>query len=78
MIIRQEDGLYVVEPKPIVNSDKFRQPALHFQKYGYYIAAPINTSAYLEYWREERKRCLEGLDIRIPLLLSKLLSYTSA
>jgi len=60
MIIRQEDGLYVVEPKPIVNSDKFRQPALHFQKYGYYIAAPINTSAYLEYWREERKRCLEG------------------
>jgi hypothetical protein len=60
MIVRQDDGLYVVEPKPIVNSNKFRQPALHFQKYGYYVASPINTSAYLDYWREERKRCLEG------------------
>jgi hypothetical protein len=60
MIVRQEDGLYVVDPKPILNTDKFRQPALQFQKYGKYISAPINTTAYIEYWREERKRCLEG------------------
>lgn len=60
MIIRESNGLHVIEPKRIVNTDKFRQPALHFQKYGYYVAAPVNTTAYLEYWREERKRCLTG------------------
>ena len=52
--------MYVIEPKPILNSDKFRQAAIHFQKYGYYTAAPVSTTAYLEYWREERTRCLEG------------------
>lgn len=60
MIRRDSDGLYVIEPKRIINSNKFRQAALHFQKYGYYVAAPINTTAYLDYWREEKKRCLEG------------------
>lgn len=60
MIHREASGLYVIEPKRIENTEKFRQPAIHFQKYGYYTASPVNTSSYLEYWREERKRCLEG------------------
>lgn len=60
MISRGDDGLYVIEPKRIENSDKFRRAAIHFQKYKYYTAAPVNTSAYLDYWREEKKRCLEG------------------
>ena len=60
MIVRQEDGLYVIEPKPIVNSDKFREPALTFKEHGYYISSPVNTTAYIDYWREEKKRCLEG------------------
>jgi hypothetical protein len=60
MVIRENDGVHVVEPKRVENSNKFRQAALHFQKYGYYTASPVSTSAYLDYWREERKRCLEG------------------
>ena len=60
MISRQEDGLYLIEPEVIENSDKFREPALRFQKSGYYTPSPKGTSAYLEYWREERRRCLEG------------------
>lgn len=60
MIHRGADGLYVIEPKQVENTNKFRQAAIHFQKYGYYTAAPVNTTAYIEYWREERKRCLEG------------------
>jgi hypothetical protein len=60
MINRGNDGLYVVEPKRIENTDKFRQPAIHFQKYGYYTAAPVNTTGYLDYWREEKRRCLDG------------------
>jgi len=60
MIHRESNGVYVIEPKRIENSDKFRQAAIHFQKYGYYTSAPVSTTAYLEYWREERNRCLQG------------------
>jgi len=60
MIHREEGGLYVIEPKRIENTNKFRQAAIHFQKYGYYTPSPINTTAYLDYWREERNRCIEG------------------
>lgn len=60
MIHREASGLYVIEPKRVENSDKFRPAALHFQKYGYYTSAPISTTGFLEYWREERKRCLQG------------------
>lgn len=60
MIHREADGLYVVDQTRIENSDKFRQAAIHFQKYGYYTAAPVATTGYLDYWREERTRCLRG------------------
>jgi len=42
------------------NTDKYRQAALHFQKYDYYTSAPKGTTAYKSYWDEETKRCLEG------------------
>lgn len=44
----------------ILNSSKFRQAAIHFQKYGYYTSAPKGTTAYKAYWDEETKRCLYG------------------
>lgn len=44
----------------IKNTNKFRQAAIHFQKYGYYTIAPIGTSAFREYWDEESRRCLYG------------------
>ena len=44
----------------IKNTNKFRQSALHFQKYGYYTVSPKGTTAYREYWDEETKRCLYG------------------
>ncbi len=44
----------------IKDTDKFRQAALHFQKYGYYTASPKGTTGYKEYWDEETKRCLFG------------------
>ena len=46
--------------KKIVNSDKFRQAAVHFQKYGYYTSAPKGTTEYIKYWEEEQKRSIEG------------------
>ena len=41
--------------KKILNSDKFRQPALHFQQYGSYCFAPKDTSEYIRYWEEQEK-----------------------
>lgn len=60
MVERLENGLYVVEPRKIENTDKFREAAIRFQENGFYTAAPKGTSAYIEYWREERLRCLDG------------------
>lgn len=46
--------------KKIINSDKFRQPALYFQHHGYYCAYPVGTTEYIKYWDEETNRCLNG------------------
>ena len=42
------------------NTDKFRQAALHFLKYGTYTDAPRGTSDYIKYWDQETERCLYG------------------
>lgn len=46
--------------KQIKNSNKFRQAAIQFQKYGYYCNAPQGTKEYQEYWEEEMHRCIDG------------------
>ncbi|MBE3087415.1 MAG: hypothetical protein IMZ64_14510 [Bacteroidetes bacterium] len=46
--------------KKTVNSDKFRQPALHFDEHNCYTFAPPGTSEYLKYWEEEATRGLDG------------------
>lgn len=52
------------------NSDKFRRPALHFQKHGMYNFAPKGTSEYINYWTREMQHCLTGFEAedgdRIP------------
>jgi hypothetical protein len=50
----------VVQLKKIKNSDKFRQAAINFDKYGYYTAAPKGTTAWREFWKEERRRSVNG------------------
>jgi len=42
------------------NSDKFRQPAIHYQKYDQYTFAPPGTSEYIRYWSTEFERCKFG------------------
>ena len=42
------------------NSDKFRKPAIHFEKHKAYIFAPPGTSEYLKYWTDEMNYCLHG------------------
>lgn len=39
--------------KNIVNSDKFRGPALTFIRTGSYCNWPKNTTEYMRFWQEE-------------------------
>jgi hypothetical protein len=52
--------MYSIEFKKFENTDKFRQAAIHFQLHNYYTAAPKGTTAFKEYWDEERSRSLYG------------------
>ena len=54
--VRNSDGIWI-------NTSVFREPALHFQKYGYYCADPAGSPAWYEYWKEERKRVIEGYSV---------------
>ena len=46
--------------KKVYNVDKFRQAAIHFQKYGTYTTAPRGTTDQIKYWDEETDRCING------------------
>ena len=46
--------------KKILNSDKFRQPAIQFEKYGYYCSYPKGTTEYIKFWEEEQRKCVNG------------------
>lgn len=46
--------------KKILNSDKFRTPALTFLKTGAYCQYPIGTTEYFSYWDEQKDRCING------------------
>jgi len=48
------------ELKVTKNSNKFRKPALHYQKYDQYLFAPQGTSEYVKYWSTEYDRCKFG------------------
>lgn len=53
MDVRNSDGIWI-------NSQVFREDALHFQKYGYYCADPWGSPAWYEYWTDRRNRVIDG------------------
>ena len=63
---RDEKGRIIVDitnPHIIENVDYFRQPALHFLKYGCYTFLKPNSnpnSEFRRHWDEEKRRCYEG------------------
>lgn len=68
-----------VSLKVTKNSNKFRKPALHFQKHGVYTFAPPSTSEYLKFWTKEMEYCIEGFTAedgdRIPGYFYFYLNY---
>lgn len=51
--VRNSDGIWI-------NSQVFREEALHFQRYGYYCSDPWGSKAWYDYWFEQRRRIIEG------------------
>lgn len=51
--IRNPNGIFI-------NTNCFREEALHFMKYGYYCPDPWGSPAWREYWEEQLKRSIEG------------------
>jgi hypothetical protein len=49
--------------RSFVNTDLFRESALHFIKHGFYTAAPKGSKDYYDYWDEETRRCIEGYSV---------------
>jgi hypothetical protein len=54
----------IASPHILENMDFFRERALYFKKYGKYtdlIPNRFPSSRYMKFWREEQRRCREGL-----------------
>lgn len=51
---------YVPYVEKFTNSNEFRERALFFKKEKCYTKYAKNTFQYKEFWKEERRRCLEG------------------
>jgi hypothetical protein len=54
--VRNPDGMWV-------NSQVFREEALHYKKYGYYCADPSGSPDWVTYWTEQIRRCIQGYTV---------------
>ncbi len=43
-----------------VNVEPFREAAAHYLKHGFYCGDAEGTPRWFDYWREQRRRCMEG------------------
>jgi len=46
--------------RKIINTNKFKKPALNYIETGSYCSYPPGTTEYFEFWKEESRRCVEG------------------
>lgn len=56
MHIRNKDGIWI-------NSQLFREEALHYQKHKYYCSAPWGSLDWEKYWKEQRNRIINGYEV---------------
>ena len=47
-----------------LDSSVFRQEAIKFLEKGYYTEAPYGTPEWLDYWKEQLRRCIEGYEVQ--------------
>lgn len=46
--------------KKIINTDKFRQAAIYYEKHKTYCPYPLGTTEYVKYWDRETERSING------------------
>lgn len=46
-----------------VNTREFQRTGLKWLKTGVYDSSPPGTSSYVEFWKEEQRRCLQGYEV---------------
>jgi hypothetical protein len=54
--VRNPDGIWI-------NTSVFREAGQHFMKYGTYCSDPWGSPDWFHYWKEERRRCIEGYTV---------------
>lgn len=45
------------------NTERFSETAYHFREYGVYTKDPVGSKAWINFWKQERERCLKGLNL---------------
>jgi hypothetical protein len=45
------------------NTDRFSEAARHFKEYGVYTKEPVGSKSWQLFWKQERDRCLNGLNL---------------
>ena len=69
--IRNPQGIWI-------NTSVFREAGNYFMKHGVYTHEPWGSPAWYDFWKEERRRCLEGYSVggaMIPGEYYKYLNY---
>lgn len=55
-------------PPVFKNTHLLREAAIYKDKYGVYCPYPYKSKGYLDFWKEQKKRCLEGYTINVDTL----------
>ncbi len=54
--IRNNKGIWI-------NTSVFREEGEFFKRNGYYCSDPWGSPSWYEYWKEQRRRCIEGYEV---------------
>ncbi len=52
------------------NTKEFRKSALFFEEHGRYTLLPKGTEAYVDFWKEEHRKCMEGMTNSVGITIT--------
>jgi hypothetical protein len=78
-LFRLQDIDYIPVPEKFTSTSEFQEAASFFTKHGVYTLYPKGTYQYIQFWKEERRKCIEGMTnssgITIPGVYYYYLNY---
>ena len=66
--VRNPDGIWI-------NTSVFREAGDYFMKYGVYTHEPWGSPAWYDFWKEERRRCIEGYSVGGVMIPGEFYNY---